>query len=115
MLRPKGLGLVLAISAAMPPVARAADVIVQPDWLKKPTAEQILGLWPKGTLGTNKQGRAVVSCEVSVQGALHDCQVVAEEPKGSGFGDAALALTPQFLMRPSTRNGVPTPSSTSAY
>jgi TonB family protein len=52
-------------------------------------------------------GYALIQCIVSPQGALHDCQVLKETPAGAGFGQAALALTPQFLMRPETVNGKP--------
>lgn len=104
---PRLLFAILASSsfAALAPAATAADIIVEPDWLRRPTPEQLLAVWPKG--GSHKEGKGLVSCKVSAQGALYDCWVVSEEPKASGFGDAALALTPQFLMKPATRNGVP--------
>lgn len=56
-----------------------------------------------------KKGKAIISCEVSVQGTLLDCLVISETPEGSGFGGAALALSPQLLMKPATRNGTPIP------
>lgn len=89
-------------------VSRAApDVLVGPDWLRKPTPDQLLAVWPIGAAKQGKKGRGVIDCSVSLQGALFDCNVVSEEPAGSGFGGAALALTPQFLMKPATLNGVP--------
>jgi protein TonB len=38
---------------------------------------------------------------------MADCVVLREAPSDEGFGEAALKLTPRFLMRPPTRNAVP--------
>lgn len=74
------------------------------DWLRKPRAEDLMAVWPKGATGG---GKATISCLVSVQGALYDCVVLSESPAGQHFGGAAIALTPQFLMRPAMLNGQP--------
>lgn len=106
-MKPVVLSLVFAIAGLATPAAAAADVIVQPDWLRKPTQEQLMAVWPKGALQVGKKGRGVIDCSVSLQGMLFDCKVAEEDPVGSGFGGAAIALTPQFVMKPATRNGVP--------
>ena len=85
--------------------AQAAET--EADWLKKPTAEQLFAVWPTEAMKKGVDGRAVIACQVSVQGALYDCRVEDEKPKGMGFGTAAIMLTPQFLMKPATRDGVP--------
>ena len=46
-------------------------------------------------------------CRVDASGALTDCSVTDETPTGEGFGEAALAMSPLFHMRPMTRDGVP--------
>ncbi|MFZ3005290.1 MAG: TonB family protein [Phenylobacterium sp.] len=107
MSRLKGLGLALAISAAMPSAALAADTIVHATWLTRPNAEDLRGVWPAEALKRGKGGKAVLSCTVTTTGALVECLVVSETPAGSGFGQAAISLTPQFVMSPATRNGVP--------
>lgn len=107
MLRLKGLGVALAISAALPCAALAADTIVHATWLTRPNAEDLLGVWPAEALKRGKGGKAVLSCTVTTTGALVECQVASETPAGSGFGQAAISLTPQLLMSPATRNGVP--------
>ena len=76
-----------------------------PDWLRKPSAEQLLAVWPAAAAG--ESGRAALDCLVAPQGGLYDCRVVEESPSGRGFGDAALALAPQLLMKPSTLKGRP--------
>jgi TonB family protein len=82
----------------------------QPDWQKKPRAEDILGVYPREALRRGVNGQAVISCIVAIQGTLTDCVVVSEEPEGMDFGQAAIALTPQLLMRPARLAGQPVPS-----
>lgn len=97
--------LVLAAAAAEP--AQPAPVQAAPDWLKQPSRIQMMQVWPVEALKRGKSGKAVIQCEVSVHGALVACEVVSEEPAGAGFGAAALALTPQFLMKPGIIDGKP--------
>jgi TonB family protein len=78
-----------------------------PDWLRKPTARDLLVVWPKAAWSRGIGGKATISCLVSLQGALYDCVTTAESPAGMNFGAAAIALTPQFLMRPATLKGTP--------
>jgi TonB family protein len=78
-----------------------------PDWLKRPRAEDLMAVWPTAAMKAGKGGRAVIDCMVNVQGGLFDCKVVAEAPEGANFGGAAIALTPQLLMRPASLNGKP--------
>ena len=77
------------------------------DWLHRPTREELRAIWPRKAAEKGVDGSAKVRCTVSVQGALSDCLILREDPKGMGFGDAAIALTPQFLMKPPTHNGQP--------
>ncbi len=77
------------------------------DWRHMPTREELLAVWPQAAMEKGIGGKAVISCKVSLQGALFDCAVDSEKPTGMGFGAAAIALTPQFLMKPATHNGQP--------
>ena len=77
------------------------------EWRKKPTAEQLFAVWPTEALKKGIDGKAEIRCLISVHGALYDCRVESEQPEGMGFGAAAIALTPQFLMKPATRDGKP--------
>jgi hypothetical protein len=47
---------------------------------------------------------------LTAQGVLTQCQVVSEDPPGSGFGAAAVTLSSRFLMRPATVDGRPVDS-----
>lgn len=80
------------------------------DWLKKPTAENLWSVFPVEAYRKSRSGKAVIACVVTVQGVLRDCRPVSEEPQGLGFGAAAVALSPQFLMRPAMRDGKPVES-----
>jgi hypothetical protein len=119
-----GLGDLLLATAAKYEVAPAlhdgkptdSEVLIEQDtfradqpgdWLKKPTPDELLAVYPHEALGRGLGGEATISCLVSTQGALFDCYVTSEAPAGQNFGFAALALTPQFLMRPATLKGQP--------
>ncbi|THD77354.1 MAG: hypothetical protein E7812_15580 [Phenylobacterium sp.] len=77
------------------------------DWLRKPTAQDLLAVFPREAYAKGRSGAATIECVVGLQGALFDCFVVSEEHPEDHFGAAALALTPQFLMRPASRGGKP--------
>ncbi len=82
-----------------------------PDWKKKPTPADLAAVFPREALKSGKDGQAIISCTATVHGTLNDCVVLWDNPAGMGFGGAAVALTPQFLMKPAMRGGKPTPSS----
>ncbi len=95
------LGIVLALAAP----AAAQDR--PPDWLKKPTPEMLRALYPTKAVRKAANGKATISCTITVQGALRACTVVSESPADMGFGGAALALAPQLLFKPALQNGKP--------
>jgi len=98
-----GAALACAVVAAQP--AAAADTEVA--WLRKPTPQDLLTVWPVEAWRKGLGGKAVIGCTVSLQGGLFDCVVLQETPQGAGFGAAAIALTPQLRMRPATHDGQP--------
>jgi len=80
------------------------------DWRRRPSPEQLRAVFPAEAYKRGSSGTAVIDCVATVQGALNDCIVLDESPVGMGFGGAAIALTPQFLMKPAQYKGAPTPS-----
>ena len=78
-----------------------------PDWLRKPTADDLLTVYPTEAFRRGQNGKAIISCLNTVQGKLTECVALDESPAGAGFGGAAIALTPQFLMRPAMLGGKP--------
>jgi TonB family protein len=93
----------LAADAAPP----GRTVITNPEWARRPSAEDLGRVWPSEAVRRQIGGHAEIKCVVTKQGALRDCIVLEESPPGAGFGDAALLLAPQFQMRPMTVDGEP--------
>lgn len=80
------------------------------DWSRRPTASDLQTVFPTEAFKKGVSGTAVIECTATVQGALTDCVALEESPAAMGFGSAAIALTPQFTMRPAILMGRPTPS-----
>lgn len=99
-----GSGLLAAGPCA---AARPPAVIVNPDWAERPAGEDIARVYPKIAMAMQVQGRAVVDCKVDSYGALEGCALDTAAPVGLGFGEAALALTAKFRMKPKTVDGRP--------
>ena len=78
-----------------------------PSWLHKPSEHDLLVVWPKPAWAKHLSGKAVISCLISLQGALYDCVAIWETPSGENFGAAAIALTPQLLFKPGAVKGQP--------
>jgi protein TonB len=96
-----------------PPIPEATSaltgpqLITQPDWLRKPTGEDMARYYPDRAQRMSISGRSTVSCTVTEQGTLSACSVIEEEPNDAGFGEAALRMSRLFKMRPQTRDGQP--------
>ena len=78
-----------------------------PDWMRKPTSQDLAGVYPTAAAKRGVDGSASISCQLSVEGFLQKCVVASESPPGLGFGQAALQLAPQFRMTPKIRAGKP--------
>jgi TonB family protein len=78
-----------------------------PDWLRRPTQEELAVLWPKQAAREGIGGKATITCLVDVRGAAYDCVAIAEDPPGKGFGGAAIGLSQQFQFRPAKLHGAP--------
>jgi len=97
--------------AALPPSPDKPDYNLpsqtRPDWLVAPSPEVISRLFPTAAMTKTVSGKVFITCVVDVDGYLLDCVVDSEEPKGLGFGNAALEMAAYFRMSPATRYGVP--------
>lgn len=85
----------------------APKVIRDPNWLAKPTAEQLTQFYPPGALNAELNGQATLDCLVTASGQLTQCSVSGETPRGQRFGEAALKLSRIFRMSPRTVDGAP--------
>ncbi|MEK7427348.1 MAG: energy transducer TonB [Pseudomonadota bacterium] len=93
--------------APAPPEPPRAAVIQNPDWLRRPSGEDIARYYPDRALRMGVEGRATLSCTVTTSGGLEGCGVVGESPEDQDFGAAALRMSRLFKMRPMTRDGAP--------
>lgn len=84
---------------------RSPPVITNPDWVRRPTAEQMMRAYPSAAEARGVSGLANLSCLVRVDGSLTGCSVSSETPGNQGFGRAALGLTRYFRLSPRKVDG----------
>lgn len=92
-------------TAVTPEPPRPVPVITQPDWVRRPTADQLMRAYPSAAEARGIGGVAELSCLVRVDGSLTGCSVTTETPGNQGFGRAAVSLSRYFRLSPRTVDG----------
>lgn len=72
------------------PEAAGAGAQTSDPWAQRPTL--MATDYPQAALDAGLSGEATIRCRVAQDGAPADCEVLAEEPAGYGFGAAAVAV-----------------------
>ena len=93
--------------APPPPEAPRPSVITNPDWIRKPGAEEYSKYYPDRATRMGVSGHTTLSCVVNARGTLDNCQVTEETPADQGFADSAIKLSKLFKMKPATKDGAP--------
>lgn len=90
------------MSAAPHPLPPRPEVMgtYRPDWLEKPSADDMSAFYPAHAERHHISGRVIMVCQVKTDGRLSACRIESETPKGEHFGAAALGLAPKFRMIP---------------
>ena len=96
----------VAETASTVKLAQASNVVALPDWMARPSGEDLVRFYPPEALKASLSGMARLECTVVADGHLTDCSVGTESPADAGFGEAALQLAPYFQMKPISRDGV---------
>ncbi|KQV55142.1 MULTISPECIES: TonB family protein [unclassified Caulobacter] len=73
----------------------STPVVLDPPWNRVPTQAEINAAWPKAAAGA-PSGQAALRCDLVKTGQLRSCDVISENPRGKGFGKAALELSKLF-------------------
>jgi TonB family protein len=107
-----GLALLTTLAAAIAGAAWASGagrpLVGDPDWVQRPTADDVKAFYPARAVAEHVEGRALIACQVRADGGLEGCAVLKEDPAAYGFGDAALRMSERFRMTQRSRSGLPT-------
>jgi hypothetical protein len=82
-------------------------VLVDPVWIRRPTAEDLMTYFPDRALHAGVTGHVTLNCDATQEGLLTDCLVAKEDPPGMGFGAAAHRLAKLFKLAPLSQTGHP--------
>ncbi|HEX3407522.1 MAG TPA: TonB family protein, partial [Caulobacteraceae bacterium] len=94
-----------ASTAIAAPNVPAGAIVTRPDWQVVPNGDDLADQYPALAQFVGIGGRALLHCVVAIDGSMKSCAVSEETPAGLGFGEAALAFSKTFKMKPMTVNG----------
>lgn len=80
----------LCAAAALPASAQT--------WHREPSAADFDAKYPAAAKQAGVGGAAAIRCRAKSDGNLDGCVLLTEEPKGQGFGAAALSLAPLYQL-----------------
>jgi TonB family protein len=88
-----------------PGVLKGGTTITRPDWVRKPTVDE---LWNYVPAGLAMKGASVfLHCMVTTHGLLADCTATSDGATGENVRKAVVEMSKLFVMRPMTVDGQP--------
>ena len=88
------------------PALPDARTLTRPKWIQTLTAGGMAVIYPQAALTAKVYaGVGAVTCAITLAGELSECQIAREEPKGLGFGEAAIKAMAMMRMNPWTKEG----------
>jgi hypothetical protein len=92
------ISILLAVAATALAGAAASAPATNLVWGEAHSFTDVIMAWPTKA-GSLKEGRAVLQCRIIAAGRLSNCDVIAEQPQGQGFGRAARGLVRHFQLK----------------
>jgi TonB family protein len=83
-----------------PDLTAPGHLISRPSLVSGPTPAQLQAAYPARALADQVDGEAVIGCLAMKDGKLSACSVLGESPPGYGFGQAALDVAADFVVKP---------------
>lgn len=77
-------------------LAASGAILIQPIWLRRPSAHDLARLYPDQAQRAGVGGDVVLDCLVAASGEPRACEVISETPEGHGFGGAAIDLARRY-------------------
>lgn len=87
----------LAFIASLTVVCAAGPAAAQTVWTSAPTMAEMAAVYPAKAKAAGIGGGVELICSAGRNGALTACDVMAESPRGYGFGTAARKLVQQSM------------------
>ena len=78
-----------------------------PRLVRGPSMGELQAAYPPRARSRGIEGRGMIRCVIRLDERLENCRVVDEQPRGQGFGEAALRASTGFRFRPPTEDGRP--------
>ncbi|HQN51151.1 MAG TPA: TonB family protein, partial [Phenylobacterium sp.] len=94
------------VDAAEPPPAVVRQ-ITRPEWISRPTGDDMARAYPEAAQRVNAGGSAILDCGVTAAGELTGCSVIDKNPPFLNIGQGVLRLQRFFKMQPTDAEGAP--------